>query len=151
MNLSRRNFSRLLGLAPVTARLAAKAAADAEIAKLAGIVGSGSAPTFQASGGYGSPAPISSDDYLKTRIAAAHYAKIVGMPDFVKEMMRRNSQYVGQLDPDLAAKRSWSMSVKILTQRERNMERLIEQIEYGAWLSQGQSTFKKLTGWDWPW
>ena len=89
--------------------------------------------------------------YEQVKIAAAAYAKNVGLPSFVKEGLRRNSQYVGQLDPDLAAKRAWSMSVKILTQRERNLERQLEVIQYNAWQAQSSSLFKKLTGWDWPW
>ena len=148
MNLSRRSFAKALGLAPVAAPLAAKAAADAEIAKLIGI--SSVAPQFE----YGvstAGVPQSSFDYDKARIAAAQYAKNVGLPDFVRESMRRNSQYVGALDPDLAAKKSWSMSVKILTQRERNLERSIAALQYGALQSQGTMMFKKLTGWDWPW
>lgn len=149
MNLSRRSFAKYLGLTP----LAAKATADAEIARLAGI-STGGAPSLQyaASGGYGVPVGAAGpDDYNKARIAAAQYAKNVGLPEFVRESMRRNSQYVGALDVDLAAKRSWSMSVKILTQRERNLERNIEALQHGAWQSQGQMMFKKITGWDWPW
>jgi len=145
MTLSRRSFAKYLGLAP----LAAKEAGDAAISRLTG-VGVG-APSFQLNSGV-EPAPISSmADYAKSRIAASEYVNTVGLPDFVREAFRRDAQWVDRLDPDLAAKRSWSMSVKILTQRERNLQRRIEALHHGAWQSQGSTLFKKLTGWDWPW
>lgn len=143
---TRRSVIQLLGLAPVAAPLAAKAATDAQIAKLAGITLEGAA----AAGSY-APSPQGFDDYNKTRIAASEYAKLVGIPDFVKEQLRRNSQYVGVLDPDIAAKRSWSMSVKIATQRQRNYERQLELLQHTGWHARSAMAFKKLTGWDWPW
>lgn len=147
MNLNRRNFAKYLGLAP----LAAKAVTDAEISKLAGI--NSGAPAFQInSGSYGvPPAAGGMDGYHTLKIAASKYVKTVGLPEFVLESMRRNSQYVGSFDADIAAKKSWSMSVKILTQRERNLERQVEALHYRALESQSSQIFKKLTGWDWPW
>jgi hypothetical protein len=35
--------------------------------------------------------------------------------------------------------------------RERNLERQIEAIQYGAWYQRGASVFQQLTGWRWPW
>ena len=151
MNLSRRRFTKALGLVPMVAPLAAKAAADAEIAKLVDIR-PGAGPFQLGANNYGGPAaPSGLDDYAKARIAAADYVKHVGLPDFVRESFRRDAQYVSLLDPDIAAKRSWSMSVKILTQRERNLERRIEAMHHGAWQSNASLLFKRLTGWDWPW
>lgn len=143
-NLSRRSFTKFLGLAP----LAVKAASDAEIAKSMELA-NGAGP-FQYS-----ITPLShslpSTDYLKVKTAAAQYIEHFGVPDFVLESSRRNAQYVGRLDPDLAAKKSWSMSVKILTQRERNLARNIKSFKHAAWQAQRASIFQKLTGWDWPW
>jgi hypothetical protein len=139
----------MLGLAPAAAPLAAKGAADAQIAKLAGVVVEGaSASQYAAPTGAGFPGP---DEYNKTRIAASEYVKMVGVPDFVTEQIRRESQYVSYLDPDLAAKRSWSMSVKIATQRQRNFERRMELLQHSGWQARSSMAFKKLTGWDWPW
>ena len=148
MNLSRRSFAKFLGLAPLAAPLAAKAATDSEIAKLAGVALDG-APALQYAPSYGTPSGM--DEYNKARIAAAEYTNLVGLPEFVKEQLRRNSQYVSCLDPDLAAKRSWSMSVKIMTQRERNYVRQLELLQHGSWHAKACSTFKSVTGWDWPW
>ena len=148
--ISRRSFATLLGLSPVAAPLAAKAAVDKEIASLVGLSGA-IAPTAEYGNGAFGPSAIGGNEYLKIRIAAAEYAKLMGLPEFVRENMRRSSGYVSALDPDLAAKRSWSMSVKILTQRERNLERQIEAVQHGAWHSRASMTFKTLTGWEWPW
>ncbi len=149
--ISRRGFATLLGLGPVVAPLAAKATVDKEIASLAGM--SGIAPAFEhGTGLYGAPTPqCSMDYYAKTKIAASEYIKLSGLPEFVQESLRRQSQYVNALDPDIAAKRSWSMSVKILSQRERNLERGIEALHHGAWHSKRSMMFKTLTGWEWPW
>lgn len=149
MKLSRRNFTKFLGLAPMAAPLAAKAATDAQIAKLAGVA-TEAAPALQYSAGFGSPVQ-EVGDYNKARIAAADYAKLMGVPDFVRDQLWRQAQYVGCLDPDLAAKRSWSMSVKIATQRQRNFERQLEVIQHSSWQARSSVAFKKLTGWDWPW
>jgi hypothetical protein len=149
--ISRRSFATLLGLAPMAAPVAAKAAMDAEIANLAG-VSSVVAPAFEQSAGqYGAPAQGGMDYYAKTKIAASEYIKLSGLPEFVHENLRRQSQYVSGLDPDIAAKRSWSMSVKVLTQRERNLARGIEALHHGAWHSKRSMMFKTLTGWEWPW
>jgi hypothetical protein len=142
---SRRNILKLLGVTPAAAPLAAKAAADSEIAKLAGLA-LDSAPPRQYAPSYGM-----GEDYLKARVAAADYVKLLGVPDFVKEQLRRNAQYVSCLDPDLAAKRSWSMAVKIVTQRERNFERQLELLSHSSWHAKSMVAFKKITGWEWPW
>ena len=134
----------------MAAPLAAKAAADAEIAKLAGVALDG-APAREYSTGYGPPVAGGMDDYNQARLAAADYVKVVGVPDFVKEQLRRSSQYVSCLDPDLASKRSWSMAVKIATQRERNYARQLELLDHSSWHTRSSMAFKKLTGWDWPW
>jgi hypothetical protein len=135
----------MIGLAPVAASpLAAKAASDSQIAKLVGIVDGAGSPKWSAP--TGGPA-----DWNKTRVAASEYMKFVGIPDFVREQVWRESQYVSYLDPDLAAKRSWSMSVKVLTQRQRNFERRMEQLQHSGTQARAAMAFQKLTGWDWPW
>ena len=146
---NRRSFLKLIRFAP-TAPLAAKAAADAHIAKMAGVaLDVAPAHAYGASGV--APQPMGSAEWERTQIAAADYVKLFGLPEFVRENMWRNSQYVGALDPDLAAKRSWSMSVKIAEQRQRNFKRNMEQLQYNAWHSKGKSAFKAISGFDWPW
>ena len=151
MNLSRRKFASLLGIAPIAAPLAAKAAADASVAKLAGVTIEGAAPSIalcaNSFGQIGGP----TDEYNRAQQAAGDYARLFGLPDFVKENIRRNASYVNILDPDIACKRSWSMSVKIATQRQRNYERYIEQMHHNAWHAKARAGFKTLAGFDWPW
>jgi hypothetical protein len=141
--ISRRSFAKLLGITPI----AAKHAADKELAKLAGInmEGASSPATLG-----GIPAVEAGDAFLNRQMAAVQYMKQFGLPDFLDKSIRRSSKYVGQLDPDIVAKKSWSMSVKILTQRQRNYQNYIDSMEYQAMYSKGASLFKKLTGWDWP-
>jgi hypothetical protein len=147
--IGRRSVLKLLGLAPAAAPLAAKAAADAEIAKLTGInvgASAGFYPTHPGPGG-----SLGFDEYNKLKIAAAGYSEVGGIPEFVREQLWRNAQYVSYLDPDLASKRSWSMAVKIQTQRERNFQRQLESVRYSGRHATASMAFKKLTGWDWPW
>lgn len=149
VNLSRRKFTALLGLAPAAAPLAAKAAADAGIGQLVGIRDL-APPVAYGAGGMSAP-PSQLDDYARSQIAAADYVRMFGVPDFVKENTRRNCGYISALDPDIACKRSWSMSVKIATQRQRNYERSIEQMQHSAWHTKARAGFKTLAGFDWPW
>lgn len=145
--MNRRSILRLIGLSPA-APMAAKVALDTEVARLAGLQ-AGAGP-FQYSGG---GAPASSSDgggYERSQVAAAEYVRAIGVPDFVRDTLMRQSQYVSFLDPDLAAKRSWSMSVKILTQRQRNYERAVEAVFYQSRHAVARTAFRKFTGWDWP-
>lgn len=136
----------------MAAPLAAKAAADGEIAKLTGVVLDGAAaPSANYAASLGVPISNGADDWAKAKMAASNYTKLVGIPDFVKEQLRRQAQWVDRLDPDIASKRSWSMAVKIMTQRQRNFERQVEQLHYSSWATHSSLAFKKLTGWDWPW
>src|SRR5512143_2132434 len=146
---SRRKVLALLGLAPIGAPLAAKAAADAQFAKLTGISLEGAPALLYGANSGGAPMP--SADWDNAQIAATEYIKTFGLPEFVRENMWRNSQYVNVLDPDLVAKRSWSMSVKIAEQRQRNFKRNLEQMQHTAWHSKGKKAFRAISGWDWPW
>lgn len=113
---TRRAFLRILGIAPVSAPLAAKAAADEAVARLAGVVtapGTGGAPGFQV-------LPDGKPDW-KAKIRRYLAEQVV--PEWFEEELRERNRHVGYLDPDLACKRSWSMSVKIATQRQRNIDR----------------------------
>lgn len=146
---TRRNILKMLGLSP----LAAKVAADSKILSLSGI-DENRTPVF-ASGGYGDYPPSQSTastmSYEDIQIAAQHYAETIGIPDFIKSRIKRDSQYVNALDPDIAAKKSWSVSVKVLTQRERNYQRSIDGMISQFKSIKTRSAFRSLTGWDWPW
>lgn len=117
---NRRALLKMLRFAPA-APLALKAAADKAIGDLVGISNVGYAgppPSGGISGG--APVSISGDDWKKKVL---RFLAKNTLPDWVDEELRLRNRNVGYLDPDIACKRSWSMAVKIATQRERNIQR----------------------------
>lgn len=155
MKTNRRRFLSLLGVGAASAPLAAKAAADAEIARFAGI-GSNIAATGL--GLYSSPPPAGFGtsqagtlSYQQMMIGASDYIKMFGLPEVVEFELRDQAKWVASLDPDLAAKKSWSMSVKILEQRQRNYDRSVERMKKAGWQQKKRSAIKTLLGFEWPW
>lgn len=118
MNASRRSILKLLGVAPAAAPLAAKAAADKAIGDMAGIGLLPNAPPYV--GISGSPQPLGADDWKKKVL---RFLMNPTLPSWFEDDVRHRNWQVGYLDPDIASKRSWSMNVKIATQRQRNIER----------------------------
>lgn len=110
MTLSRRTALRALGLSP----LAAKATADAAIAEATGVLPTPSGDCL--------PSLVSASDETWRR-KVLRFLAAPFLPDWLEEELRERNRHVGYLDPDIACKRSWSMSVKIVTQRQRNVER----------------------------
>jgi len=152
MKSTRRTFFGFMGAAPI----AAKAAADAEIAKGIGMIninGLGDASLRLPGGGpiADEPAKEAYIPYEKRIMGAADYIKTFGIPASIDARMRDEARYVHCLDPDIACKASWSMSVKIMTQRQRNYERAIERIKSAGWQERGRQSLKKFLGFDWPW
>lgn len=126
MQFARRAFLRALPGAVAAAPIVAKAAADELIAQDAGLGmfnplgiisgGAGDIPAME-------PAGSSSE---KRRLRKDFFRKFA-LPDWERDQMWEDTCVAG-LDPDIAAKKSWSMSVKILTQRQRNFaKRLARQ------------------------
>jgi hypothetical protein len=155
LQASRRKFLSLLGVSTAAGPLAAKAAADTEIAKLAGI---SQAIANTGLGMYGrSPGqPISNGQsgamsYAQMAVGASDYIKVFGVPEVIEFELRDQSKWISALDPDLASKKSWSMSVKILEQRERNYKRAVERLEKAGWQQKKRSAIKALLGFEWPW
>jgi hypothetical protein len=147
MRPTRRTFFGFMGTAP----LAAKAAAEAEIANSMNMIhfnGLGDA-TMRLPGGI--PHAIDDVSYEKKLIGAADYIKLFGVPEAMEYRIRDESRYVSSLDPDIACKRSWSMAVKIMTQRERNYHRSVERMKVAGWQERGKQALKKTLGFDWPW
>ena len=151
MKASRRTFFGLMGSAPI----AAKAAADDAIAKASGVwssngIGDASHRLFGAAGTPIAEADLASIPYEKRLIGAADYIKTFGLPEVMEFELRDQARYVSALDPDIACKASWSMSVKIMTQRQRNYQRAVSRIEKSAWQQRGRQMLKKFLGFDWP-
>lgn len=157
MRPNRRRFLSLLGVGAASAPLAAKAAADAEIARFAGLgqnaiantgiglySGAGSAPITQGSltgGGM---------THQQMLIGASDYIKMFGVPEIVEFELRDQSKWISSLDPDLACKKSWSMSVKIAEQRQRNYNRAVERMTKTGWQQKKRSAIKTILGFEWP-
>lgn len=147
MQATRRTFFGWMTATP----LAAKAAADAEVVKLTGmreIAGFGN-PSLPLGGAY-----LGDEDQIPYRqrlIGAADYIKTFGLPPAVEMRLRNDAQYVHALDPDIACKRAWSMSFKILCQRQRNYERALELITTGAKHERAKKLLKNMLGFEWPW
>lgn len=140
----RRKFLQLLGLGVASAPTAAKAYGE-ELSSLR------------------HPAPLSNSMSLDGGIPACHddynpilsmnnYLNLVGkIPAFQLERLRERAKVVNYLDPDLAVKRSWSLSVKIQEQQERNYKREIERYYKMGKLEKADIMFSKATGFRWPW
>ena len=115
---------KMLGAAPA-APLAAKLANDATLAQLTGVNAGGlggssiAMPMGMPSTDGKCVGPITNFmSYEEGLVAASKYTKAFGLPEFVERGYREQSRYVNSLDPDIANKKSWSMSVKIQSQRQ---------------------------------
>lgn len=122
---SRRHFLKLIRWAPA-APLAAKAAAENMIAQLAGV--STLSPVFDPTVMPTSTGPVSGSASPHPKepwsVRVRRYLSANGIPSWVEAELWEDAKRVVVLDPDIAAKKSWSFSVKLLTQRERNYSRL---------------------------
>lgn len=116
---SRRTFLQILGVAPAAVPLAAKSAADKAIGDLVGISAHspGMPPMAMVSG---TPQDVGVGTWKQKVL---RFLAENTLPEWFEEEARQRNRVVSYLDPDIAAKRSWSMAVKIVTQRERNIER----------------------------
>jgi hypothetical protein len=150
---NRRSFLSLLGVGAAAGPLAVKAAADAEIGKLSGISYNSLASTGLGLVGE-QPAPsqyvANGISYSQQLINAANYVKIFGLPEFAEFELRDQCKWISSLDPDIACKKSWSMSVKILEQRERNYQRAIDRMHRTEWQQEKRSAIKTILGFAWP-
>jgi len=147
----RRSFLRFLGLAPLSAPLAAKAAFEAEVVALTALRGE-EAPPLAKDQVSAERHTRSDDDYTETQLKMADYLDLLQkFPPHVEADLRERSRYVSSLDPDIASKRSWSLNVKIMTQRQRNYAMSIERYHSSARYEREQRLFKQLTGFRWGW
>lgn len=143
--IARRGFFKTLAAMP----LAVKAAADkamAEVSGLGHIDGLG-APSHFILGGGGIPAETVSKAASQTSVIR-QWIKTFGLPEHEIDRFRDETRYVYSLEPDIACKRSWSMNVKILAQRQRNLERRIKQATKSLDFTLAKEQFQKLWGWD---
>lgn len=145
---NRRKFLGLFAATPI----AAKQAADELVAKQAGIVNVSGVGSF---GGVvvGSNPPIdavATTSHQDRLFAASKYIKTFGVPSVIEFEARSNTKYVHGLDVDLAAKKSWSMAVKIQEQRQRNYEREIARYTVYPEHQAKKAALAKVMGFLWP-
>lgn len=123
MTLGRRGFLQRLGVGLVAAPAAAKQIVDKAAADLAGVsvsgVSWGNPGPPSAHGTAGAP-PIDPRKALRSLLSNAALRE-----EYIAAMYERN-RHVGSLDLDLATKRSFSLAAKVTYQRQRNVERQIE-------------------------
>ena len=146
---TRRRFFGLMGATP----LAAKAAADAEVKQLMGLNyadGLGQAG-LNLTYGLSAPSNVKELPWAEKTIRLAKHISLFGIPKFVEKRFREESKNIHSLDPDIANKRSWSMAVKVMTQRERNYQRKVEQLLAESDAAKGRQVLGKLLGFEWPW
>lgn len=131
MSLTRRLLMRALPAAPVMA----KAAVAKEAAELANV----STALAGVADLAGRPTPF----YSTTKsILAAIKAGLVKREDVLRELER--SAYVSQIDPDLAAMKSFSLDAKFRAQRRRNAERDLAASEQGLGIFNLAERFEKI-------
>lgn len=147
MKLGRRKLLGLIGMSP----LAAKAAADQAMAATTGLAPQG----MQGFGHIGPPAghpggQVYAADASSTREKIKNWLSKNGLPEWERARLREQSRHVYALDPDIAAKKSWSMSVKIITQRQRNYERSLHEAMHHTDYQELRDKFVRETGF-WLW
>lgn len=123
MKVGRRRFLSFLGAAPLAAKVAAEGAAS----QLIGLQGMSipSAPVMASISG-GMPQTIDSGGTYKAKVL--RFLAQNSLPDWLEADIRKRNFNVGYLDPDIVSKKSWSLNVKIATQRQRNIERARKDI-----------------------
>jgi hypothetical protein len=143
MKPSRRKFLSLLGVSTAAGPLAVRAAAESEIANLTALKNVSLAAGVEAQS---YPQEVGDIKGESPYTQAQKYIKLWGkLPQFVDDNIRERAKNVSYLDPDIACKKSWSLNVKIVAQRERNYQNEIKRyVNSGAYES-AQSMFRKLT------
>ena len=142
-SVGRRGFLRALGLSPIAAKAASdRALAEAMKVDLSGVGQGGGVPA-------GSPGQVSALSSGQRRSLVANFLRQFSLPDWEVERMRKDARYVYALDADIANK-CWSMSVNILTQRERNFARAMGSAKEAGAYEAARDAFQQRHGfWFW--
>jgi hypothetical protein len=141
--LNRRKILGMLGVGVAAGPAAAKYAANA-IGQQGAI-----APTTSPFTGYGTEgqSPVNTTlQWVDPRPKAQAWWKKAILPEWYEREIRAQTSTIYALDPDIAAKKSWSDSVKIQTQRERNYQRYIEARKHSWFADDERSAFFKENG-----
>lgn len=141
--MDRRGFLGLLGAAPLVGPLAAKSMAAKASADLAGVSTSGLVPSLEA--------PCSPGNGLIEARKRLAFLKAFGIPSPMKESIEKQARRVTALDPDLAANRSMSLSMKMHLQYKRNRKVLFARPESDAVGEIVKHELQEKTGLWWWW
>jgi len=140
--IGRRKFFGLLASTP----LAAKGMLDQATADGAGVVTNGlggfSASISSPSDGYEEEAKVASKK-------ASWFLRSFGVPEHHRRRLWEETRYPYRLDSDIACKRSWSMCVKIATQRQRDYERRLHEAQFRLDFDQLNEEFSNKWGFRW--
>lgn len=148
---TRRRFLSILGVGAISAPIAAKEAADAEVLKLTGITSNTIASGTGLSEAAADIRHSSKDELSRCENASKYLMRYSKLPDHVEANIRDNARYVNYLDYDIASKRSWSLAVKVQEQRQRNYERNLARYREGNSYDLAQKAFEAVSGFKWPW
>ena len=148
--LARRKFLKLMGVGTAAAPLAAKAALEEETSKLlmrnfplasSNVVGAGDSNV--------PPSWGDNEQLVQQAENISNYIRVFGLPKPVEERIRAHASHVWCLDSDIATKRSWSLNVKIQTQRERNFNRRLEQLKTAGPFERAKKALSEKLGFSW--
>lgn len=120
--MNRRSILKLFSAAPMAGPAAAKAVLDEHAAGLAALTMTGV--------GSGSNSPgLDSEDGFK----AEQLTRALSLPQtrgrIISHLYQDEFRHVHCLDADLAANRSFSLAAKVVFQRQRNVERELENLQ----------------------
>jgi hypothetical protein len=145
--MNRRRFFGAIAAAPA----AAKVAADQAVAELAraqlpgGAILGGSGGLYGGNAGvYGAPMAMQQFD------GASAMRRLLSDPQALAEyrsLLFERNRTISQIDPDIACHRSFSLNAKIAFQRQRNVERELQEQEGGPWWHKFEALQKKFVGW----
>jgi hypothetical protein len=120
VTLGRRKFLGLFGVGAMAGPAAAKQLIESATAKTAGIASIGSVPLEY-------PQPTASNCHPGDGPKALRLIRsLPGLYDDYESAVFERERLVRWLDPDIAAKRSFSLAAKIAYQRQRNVAREID-------------------------
>jgi hypothetical protein len=142
--MNRRRFFGLMAAAPMAAKTVAEsAAADLARLKVSGLVDGGS---ISGGGIYGTPMPAQGavgDPRAMLKRALLDPKKRAE----IESLLFERYTAVGAIDPDIACYRSFSLNAKITFQRQRNVERALQEELGEATWQRWHELYRKVTGW----
>lgn len=137
--IGRRKFLGAIAAAP----MAASAIAQETAANLSGLSINGAAKSL------GSIAGVNQGLGSYSQTKAPDYKSLFSNPAFrqgYEALIYERERRVGAIDPDISCMRSFSLSAKITFQRQRNVQREIEQMQLDNPWSRAQDFISKALG-----